>query len=385
MVEPREQKIICFDFDGTLCEDRYPDIGEPNLSMIRLMYKLHAQGYYLIINSTRRSLDYDRVKRFLKDYAVSYDQLCLSSRPVADLYIDDKGLYADPRILEALIEQRFLSQYSYLEAMAKEQLTSDFANNIYDVPEAGGGDKQDDRFAIGLAMTGGMDSTTMWRMLEESGTPYHMFYFNMGQPYADAELATIHDITGKDPITIILPLSFAQHKHILSGRNAIIILRMAEIMQDMGCWGEVWFGNLQGESPIVGGDKSRRFFNDLNTILAFNQVNTRIVNPLIGMDKTDEVYYWKARGELDTLKKTKTCFSAEMGQCGRCQACFLKWVAFTSAGVDCSDIFQGMDFQEHIEKYRRVMGIAYGLQDFSHYSPSRIRHTMEAIQRYDMH
>ena len=29
-----ENNIIAVDFDGTLCENKYPDIGEPNMDLL---------------------------------------------------------------------------------------------------------------------------------------------------------------------------------------------------------------------------------------------------------------------------------------------------------------------------------------------------------------
>lgn len=377
-----EKNILCFDFDGTLCEDWYPAIGRPNMPIIALMTKLHQQGFYIIVNSSRQTIDYEPVQSFLCEYGVPCDQLCLGAKPVADLYIDDKSLWAEPRLLEMLIEQRFMAPDEYMLAMAKERLISAFAKNMYDVPEVGGGKQRDGRFTIGLAMTGGMDSTTLWKMLEESGLPYRMLYFDMGQVYAKAEQAAICEITGREAEVYAHPMPFTQHKHILSGRNAIILLHMAYLLTQNGGWGEIWFGNVQGESPVIGGDKSRRFFNDMAVLFAFRGLDVRIVNPLMGMDKTDEVLYWKER-DLSVLKKTKSCFAADAGQCGRCQACFLKWTAFASAGVDCSDIFPITRFEPYVGKYKHVLAEALANRDFTHYSPGRIRHTLEAIAAYE--
>ncbi len=375
-----EQPVLCFDLDGTLCDDRYPDIGAPRHEMLAFVETLHRQGYYLIINSARRSLDYDRVRAFLERHAVAYDQLCLGAKPVADLYIDDKGLLAEPRLLEMLVERRF--QPEYLNNLASEQLTSAFARNVYDVPEAGGGLKRDSRFMVGLAMTGGLDSTTMWNMLEEAGTPYRMVYFDMGQPYAAAELKAIRDITGRDPELYQIPLPFVQHTHMLSGRNAVILWQLAELLTQHGGWGELWFGNVQGESPVLGGDKSRRFLNDMTALFAFSRLDVRLVTPLLGLDKTDEILYWKER-DMTIAKRTKSCFAAETGQCGRCQACFLKWAAFVAADVDCADVFPVMEFDTHVAKYMQVMGEALIRRDFSHYSPQRIERTLKAVKVYE--
>lgn len=401
--EGHERDIVCVDFDGTLCRDAYPEIGLPRAETLDLVRRLHLVGYEVIVASSRRSLDYRRLADWLAAHEVPYDQLCLGTKPVADLYLDDKGLLPSPRLAEALLERRFSSSRGYLEDLAAERLSSAFAENIYDVPEAregppertpgaAGGDVKRAaaaRFTILLAMTGGMDSTTLWRMLEEAGSPYRMVYVEMGQPYAAAERAAIRAVTGRDPDEVVTlgDLGFVRHHHILAGRNAILLWELARLLceRDGGGWGELWFGNLAGESPVAGGDKSRRFFNDMQALLTLEGYDARIVTPLLGLTKTDEVCYWRARGEIATLKKTRSCFSSEgVEQCGRCQACFLKWAAFTAAGEDCSDCFPaGTQFAEHVAKYRRVLGEALSRSDFSHYSPGRIIQTLSAIAMYE--
>jgi hypothetical protein len=47
--------IIAVDFDGTLCQDRYPEIGEPDLELIDTLNTLQSQGHTLILNTCRRN------------------------------------------------------------------------------------------------------------------------------------------------------------------------------------------------------------------------------------------------------------------------------------------------------------------------------------------
>lgn len=46
-------KIIAVDFDGTLCENKWPEIGEPNLELIRQLKRERAAGAKLILWSCR--------------------------------------------------------------------------------------------------------------------------------------------------------------------------------------------------------------------------------------------------------------------------------------------------------------------------------------------
>lgn len=50
------------DFDGTLCENAWPDIGEPRLHIIEHFKALKEQGHKLILNTCREGrLLYDAV------------------------------------------------------------------------------------------------------------------------------------------------------------------------------------------------------------------------------------------------------------------------------------------------------------------------------------
>jgi len=95
---------ICVDFDGTLVDHRYPDIGEPVPGAINWLKRLYRHGARLIL-FTMRSDSADAT--YLSD-AVSYleangvklyginnnpDQLSWTDSPKAygDVYIDDSA------------------------------------------------------------------------------------------------------------------------------------------------------------------------------------------------------------------------------------------------------------------------------------------------------
>ena len=46
-------KIIAVDFDGTLCENKYPEIGEPNKEMITYLKDRQSNGDKLILWTCR--------------------------------------------------------------------------------------------------------------------------------------------------------------------------------------------------------------------------------------------------------------------------------------------------------------------------------------------
>lgn len=44
MIENKNPYIIAVDFDGTLCENAWPEIGSPNVAMINYLKRKQAGG-----------------------------------------------------------------------------------------------------------------------------------------------------------------------------------------------------------------------------------------------------------------------------------------------------------------------------------------------------
>lgn len=386
MYKPGEhdRKIIAFDYDGTLTdEDNYPEVEDLPEETREVLGRLARKGYEIIIHTSRQSLDEPEIREATEVDSVN------TGKPVADLYIDDKGLYPgfDINLTEAFIEAYFDTQKDYLDKLVSGELESAYAVNIGNVPENPEyKEPQDKNFRVYIPVTGGMDSLTLWQMAIEAGYDVVPIYIDAGQEYADLEIAHAQETVrqdGHELEVISVEAPFKRFKHILLGRNALVLYTISEIMRERGQWGEIWLGNLAGESPTVGGDKSRRFLNDTQRLLTYRGYDVRIETPLIGMDKPDEVAYWLKR-DIKKLVNTKSCFSENSNQCGECQTCFRKWTAFMAHDMDIRDTFDAdvaVTFQPFVEKYKEVMGKALETGDYTHYSPSRIKTTLEAIER----
>ncbi len=96
--------IIAVDFDGTLCVDAYPGIGEANMQLIRLLACRQAAGDKLILWTCRcgrqlleavnwcrmHGLTFDAVNDNLPEVIAKWGN---DSRKVsADVYIDDRSV-----------------------------------------------------------------------------------------------------------------------------------------------------------------------------------------------------------------------------------------------------------------------------------------------------
>lgn len=97
--------IVAIDFDGTIVEDRYPEIGKLIDGAREVINKLYDEGYEIIIWSCRARVGKARAIEFLAKNGIKYHRFNESSpanlkqynnvdtrKVYADLYIDDKGL-----------------------------------------------------------------------------------------------------------------------------------------------------------------------------------------------------------------------------------------------------------------------------------------------------
>lgn len=96
-------KVIAVDFDGTLCEDKYPEIGEPNWRVINYIKQEMGLGARVILWTCRcgeyleeavewckaKGLIFDAVNDNIQGLAAAMGS---NSRKVfADEYIDDRA------------------------------------------------------------------------------------------------------------------------------------------------------------------------------------------------------------------------------------------------------------------------------------------------------
>jgi len=101
-------KIIALDFDGTIVENAYPNVGKLKLNAKEVINKLADEGFKIIINTCRAGIHEGLVYTFLEEQGIKYDYIN-SNLPTqieffkqdcrkisADIYIDDKNLGGIP-------------------------------------------------------------------------------------------------------------------------------------------------------------------------------------------------------------------------------------------------------------------------------------------------
>lgn len=96
--------IIAVDLDGTICENKYPDIGSPNISIIKALQKARERGNKVILWTCRCDEKLDEALNWCKEHNIEFDavndnlpdrQMLFgnNSRKIgADQYWDDKAV-----------------------------------------------------------------------------------------------------------------------------------------------------------------------------------------------------------------------------------------------------------------------------------------------------
>ena len=103
---PPDDSIIAVDFDGTLCENKWPEIGEPILPMLAYVKKRKRHGARLILWTNRsgerldeavawcaaRGIAFNAVNENLPEIIQQFGSDC--RKIYADEYIDDRAFNA---------------------------------------------------------------------------------------------------------------------------------------------------------------------------------------------------------------------------------------------------------------------------------------------------
>jgi len=88
-----ENKIICFDLDGTLCsaEKIYnKQYAKPHQDIIDKVNELYYLGNKIIIFTNRNNLEWQTTVDWLAEHNVEYHQLIMN-KPYYDVYVGDKS------------------------------------------------------------------------------------------------------------------------------------------------------------------------------------------------------------------------------------------------------------------------------------------------------
>lgn len=91
-----KNKIIAVDFDGTLCENKYPDIGSPNISVIRKLIKERENGARVILWTCRRGEELARAVYWCANHGIYLDAINENLQSMVEKFGGDtRKIYAD--------------------------------------------------------------------------------------------------------------------------------------------------------------------------------------------------------------------------------------------------------------------------------------------------
>lgn len=104
-----DELVIAVDFDGTLCEHAFPEIGPPKEKVIAKVRELQARGHRIVLWTCREGEPLEEAVAWCESQGIRLDRVNENYYPVldfathkivADIYLDDKAVHPDE--LEAL-------------------------------------------------------------------------------------------------------------------------------------------------------------------------------------------------------------------------------------------------------------------------------------------
>lgn len=233
-----------------------------------------------------------------------------------------------------------------------------------------------------VPLSGGLDSLVAYHRSADLGYDTRAYFIKLNTPYANLEHAAVESlgveyelIDSGDWPARWKPYE-TRWQHILPLRNLLIIASVAEAASDRP--GEIWLGATEGEIPPNKGDKSLKFFTATDKILATYPIKHSLKFPLRYETKTDLVAWWALSGrDTDELKKTITCQSGTRVPCGKCHACFNRWVAMTNNGINEDLLTDPRSVETNAIKVQAFKE-ALKIKDFDTWSERRILQTLSA-------
>lgn len=92
---------IAVDFDGTLCDHRYPDIGGDAPGAIRWLREFKAAGHRLLLWTMRSGKELDDAVAWCKERGVTFDGI--NANPGQESWTQSPKVYAHAYIDDAAI------------------------------------------------------------------------------------------------------------------------------------------------------------------------------------------------------------------------------------------------------------------------------------------
>ena len=174
-----------------------------------------------------------------------------------------------------------------------------------------------------LLYSGGLDSYIGATLL---GSEWDLAYFNIGHKYAVNEIETMTSLglPFKTHSSLALQEQWVEHESGFIPQRNPLLISLAQAVYDAD---EIALCAVAGE---LSADKHTRFFTLMSDLLSYTaNKSVRVFSPFQKNTKSQIVKkYLEMANPLEPLLNTRSGYSPEKDNCGLCQACFRRWVAF---------------------------------------------------------
>lgn len=186
-----------------------------------------------------------------------------------------------------------------------------------------------------LAFSGGLDSTILYHYLNGE---YEPCYVKTGAQYMKKEIEFCRAFQTDRKNIVVNFIDFISLEKYRKENSLFIPLRNLSIAMSIA---------LEGYTEIAFGFLKNSYFSDCSEEFCYKTSNLlslclgkhiEILAPVINYSKKELVRLAIENSLLDieTIAKSPSCFSADPGQCGKCEGCYDKALAMSANGLDIS-------------------------------------------------
>lgn len=118
-----EGNIIAVDFDGTLCDDRYPEIGMANEELIEYLKGRKVNGDKLILWTSRNEEQTKEAVAWCREYGLYFDAVNDNLPEIVEEFgVNSRKIFADEYIDDHAFSVEAHTQKSYMESWAEHEV-----------------------------------------------------------------------------------------------------------------------------------------------------------------------------------------------------------------------------------------------------------------------
>lgn len=105
--------VVALDFDGTIAEAKFPELGEPKKDAVYFVNQLRRMGFYIILWTCREGEHLEQIKEWCIKYGLQYDRINEHHPKLIEFYKNDArkicaDIYVDDRNVGGLPDDWFL-------------------------------------------------------------------------------------------------------------------------------------------------------------------------------------------------------------------------------------------------------------------------------------